>query len=72
MQENSKQATRNRLFQLADDPTTRPYIVGYLLSCLDERHWEALAESAMQFALDNVRLQRETAEQARRAAAERR
>lgn len=70
MPEESKQATRNRLFQLADDPQTRPYVFGYLLSCLDERHWQALAESAMQFAADNVRLQREAAEQARRAQAE--
>lgn len=62
MTESARQAARNRVLELANDPQFRPFIIGYLLGCLDERHWEALAEAAVQFAADNVRRQREAVE----------
>jgi hypothetical protein len=34
---------------LADDPRYRPFVVGYLLSCLDERHWLALVDAAVAY-----------------------
>lgn len=40
---------RARLTELIDDPRFRPYVFGYLLSCLDERHWADLVQSALEF-----------------------
>lgn len=40
---------RQRVTDLADDPRYRPYVIGYLLSCLPERHWDALVQSALEF-----------------------
>jgi hypothetical protein len=44
-----QQAARDRVHELAADPVYRPYVIGYLLSALDERHWEALVASAIDF-----------------------
>lgn len=40
---------RDQVQALADDPRYRPFVIGYLLSCLDERHWMALVEAAVAF-----------------------
>lgn len=44
----------------ADNPTTRRFVVGYLLSCLDERHWAALADAAVDYAQGQAGLQEAT------------
>jgi len=49
MPQSPHQAARDRVQELADDPRYRRYVVGYLLSCLDERHWDALVQSALQY-----------------------
>lgn len=49
MQKSPQQTARDRVQALADDPRYRPYVIGYLLSCLDERHWDALVQSALQY-----------------------
>lgn len=49
MPETPHEIARRRVMELADDPTYRPFVVGYLLSCLPERHWEALVQSALEF-----------------------
>lgn len=49
MQDAQRRILRERVEELASDPKYRPYVVGYLLSCLDERHWEALVQSALEF-----------------------
>lgn len=56
-----QQAARDRVFELAADPEFRPYIVGYLLSCLDERHWSALVQSALEFT-EGVKAAREASQ----------
>ena len=56
-----QQTARDRVFELAAEPEYRPYIVGYLLSCLDERHWTALVQSALEFT-EGVKSAREAAE----------
>lgn len=59
MQKQPGQNTRDYVIAVAEDPRFRPFIIGYLLSCLDERHWEPLAHAAIDFATGNVELQRE-------------
>jgi len=54
------QNARDYVIATAEDPRFRPFIIGYLLSCLDERHWEALADAAVEFATANVERQRES------------
>lgn len=49
MSNEARNAARDRIMELAADPKYRPYVIGYLLSCLDERHWQALVESAIEF-----------------------
>lgn len=49
MSQSPQQTARDRVQELADDPRYRPYVVGYLLSCLDERHWDALVQSALSY-----------------------
>lgn len=49
MQQTARQAARDRIQELAEDPRYRPYVIGYLLSCLDERHWDALCQSAVEY-----------------------
>lgn len=49
MPQSPQEAARDRVQALADDPRYRPYVIGYLLSCLDERHWDALVQSALQY-----------------------
>ena len=49
MAKTAADIARDRVQELADDPRYRPYVVGYLLSCLDERHWGALVQSALDY-----------------------
>lgn len=49
MSDESMRIARDRVMELADDPVYRPYVIGYLLSCLNERHWLALVESALMY-----------------------
>lgn len=49
MPEITPEAARGQVQALADDPRYRPFVIGYLLSCLDERHWMALVEAAVSF-----------------------
>ena len=56
----SHQDARDRVQSMANDARYRPFIVGYLLSCLDERHWEALANAAIEFAENNIARQEES------------
>jgi len=50
MYDHPTAVARDRIIELAADPATRPYVIGYLLSCLDERHWPQLVQSALEFA----------------------
>lgn len=54
------QNARDYVVATAEDPRYRPFIIGYLLSCLDERHWEILADTAVEFAKAQIELQRES------------
>lgn len=56
-----QQVARDRVFELAADPAIRPYILGYLLSCLDERYWSALVQSALEFT-EGMKAAREAAQ----------
>lgn len=49
MAKTPSEIARDRVQELADDPRYRPYVIGYLLSCLDERHWDALVQSALAY-----------------------
>jgi hypothetical protein len=49
MSRDAQNAARDRVQALADDPRYRPFVIGYLLSCLDERHWMALVEAAVEY-----------------------
>lgn len=53
------QNARDYVIATAEDARHRPFIIGYLLSCLDERHWEALADAAVEFSSANVERQRD-------------
>lgn len=59
MSESPQQIARERVMELAADERYRPFVVGYLLSCLDERHWEALVHAAIEFSETNIRRQQE-------------
>jgi hypothetical protein len=63
MYDHPASIARDRIIELAADPATRPYVVGYLLSCLDERHWAQLVQSALEFA--EGQLERQASAQAR-------
>ena len=54
-----QQIARQRVMELAADDRYRPFVVGYLLSCLDERHWQALVDAAIEFSETNIRRQEE-------------
>lgn len=54
MSESPQQIARQRVMELAADARYRPFVVGYLLSCLDERHWSALVDAAIEFAETNI------------------
>jgi len=49
MPQTPQEIARDRVQALADDPRYRPFVVGYLLSCLDERHWTALVDAALEY-----------------------
>jgi hypothetical protein len=53
------QNARDAVYAMVDDARYRPFIIGYLLNCLDERHWESLVTAAVEFADGNVRRQAE-------------
>lgn len=59
MPETRQHIARQRVMELAADDRYRPFVVGYLLSCLDERHWEALVDAAIEFSETNIRRQEE-------------
>jgi hypothetical protein len=59
MSDESQLAARERVMELAADARYRPFVVGYLLSCLDERHWQALVDAAIEFTEANIRRRRE-------------
>lgn len=59
MTDSRKQNARLRVIELAADGRYRPFVIGYLLSCLDERHWEALVECAIEFGEANATRQKE-------------
>lgn len=59
MSESPQQIARERVMELAADERYRPFVVGYLLSCLDERHWEALVHAAIEFSETNIARQAE-------------
>ena len=59
MSETPQQIARQRVMELAADARYRPFVVGYLLSCLDERHWDALVDAAIEFSETNIRRQQE-------------
>ena len=59
MSETPQQIARQRVMELAADDRYRPFVVGYLLSCLDERHWQALVDAAIEFSETNIRRQEE-------------
>lgn len=59
MSEDPRTAARDRVVAMAADARYRPFIVGYLLSCLDERHWEALVHAAIEFSEANIARQAE-------------
>jgi len=59
MHTEQQQILRDRVIDLAADAKYRPYVIGYLLSCLDERHWEALVQSALEFGEQVQQLQAE-------------
>jgi hypothetical protein len=56
---------------LAADPRYRPFVVGYLLSCLDERHWNALVEAALAYVEGIQELQEATRARAQEVSRER-
>jgi hypothetical protein len=60
MSDTPQQIARQRVMELAADARYRPFVVGYLLSCLDERHWEALVQAAIEFSETNIRRQQES------------
>jgi hypothetical protein len=49
MDEEGRRKARDRVLELAADGRYRPFVVGYLLSCLSERHWDALVQAALEF-----------------------
>lgn len=57
MPETPQEDARRQVQALADDARYRPFVIGYLLSCLDERHWMALVEAAVSF-VDGLEAQR--------------
>lgn len=59
MSESPQETARARVMELAADERYRPFVVGYLLSCLDERHWDALVHAAIEFSETNIARQRE-------------
>lgn len=59
MSESPQLTARDRVMELAADARYRPFVIGYLLSCLDERHWNALVEAAIEFGEANIRRQAE-------------
>ena len=59
MPETRQQIARQRVMELAADARYRPFVVGYLLSCLDERHWESLVNAAIEFSETNIARQQE-------------
>jgi len=59
------QAARERVIELAADARYRPFVIGYLLSCLDERHWLALVEAAIEFGEGVAARQAESIERGR-------
>ena len=59
MPETRQQIARQRVMELAADARYRPFVVGYLLSCLDERHWESLVHAAIEFSETNIARQEE-------------
>lgn len=65
MTNDPRQIARDRVMDLANDPAYRPYVVGYLLSCLDERHWEALVQSALEYVEGLKELERDAQSRAR-------
>jgi len=68
MQIKDQQLARDRVLELADDARYRPFVVGYLLSCLDERHWSALVQAALEFGERRVQQQDEARARAREIA----
>jgi hypothetical protein len=68
MQIKDQQLARDRVLELADDARYRPFVVGYLLSCLDERHWASLVQAALEFGESRVRQQDEMKARAREIA----
>lgn len=65
MDTHARAIARQRIVELGNDPRYRPYVIGYLLSCLDERHWDALVQSALEFVEGLERLGEESAQRAR-------
>lgn len=63
MSETPQETARRSVLALADDPRYRPFVISYLLNCLDERHWMALVEAALAF-VEGLEAQR-TADTAR-------
>lgn len=57
MSSNPQETARQRVIELAADARYRPFVIGYLLSCLDERHWQALVEAAIEFSETNIERQ---------------
>lgn len=57
MSTNPQETARQRVMELAADARYRPFVVGYLLSCLDERHWQALVDAAIEFSETNIERQ---------------
>jgi len=71
MPEVSPQTARDRVQELADDPRYRRFVVGYLLTCLDERHWNALVEAALAYVEGIQELQEATRARAAEVSRER-
>lgn len=67
----SPQQARDRVQELADDPRYRRFVIGYLLSCLDERHWNALVEAALAYVEGVEELQEANRARAQEVSAER-
>lgn len=71
MQQESTKKARERLVELAEDPEFRPFIVGYLISALDERYWPLLVQVALEHVETMQSLQEATSSRVRQLLAER-
>jgi len=61
MPQTPQEIARDRVLELAGDARYRPFVIGYLLNCLSERHWDSLVQAALEY-VDGVAAQQTAAE----------